>query len=94
MIPVWAVLVICAREFIISGFRLVAAEQGVVLAASMTAKVKTTFQMIMTVSLILDLPWPFFRVLSMILIIISVILTIVSLVEYLIKNRYVLNGEM
>ena len=94
MIPVWAVLVICAREFIISGFRLVAAEQGVVLAASMTAKVKTTFQMIMTVSLILDFPLPFFRVLSMILIIISVILTIVSLVEYLIKNRYVLNGEM
>ena len=93
-IPVWAVILIVAREFIISGFRLVAAEQGVVLAASQLAKVKTTIQMIMTVSLILDLPGTFFTVLNWILIIAAVVLTIVSLIEYLVKNWNVMGTEM
>ena len=94
MIPVWAVLLITAREFIISGFRLVAAEKGLVLAASKMAKIKTTVQMIMTVSLMLDFPWTFFKALNWILIILAVILTITSLLEYLIKNRSVLSGAM
>ena len=107
LIPVWAGIVIVAREFIISGFRLVAAEKGVVLAASMTAKVKTTVQMIMTISLMVTefvrmLPaLPVFHViltvlsvLNWILIIAAVILTVVSLAEYLVKNWGVMEGEM
>ena len=88
------VIVIVAREFIISGFRLVAAEQGIVLAASKMAKVKTTMQMIMIVVLILDFDLAFFRVLSVILVWAALILTIASLIEYLVKNRSVLQGQM
>ena len=47
VIPAWITIVIIAREFIISGFRLIAAEKGVVIAASMWGKWKTTFQMVM-----------------------------------------------
>ncbi|MBP5224708.1 MAG: CDP-diacylglycerol--glycerol-3-phosphate 3-phosphatidyltransferase [Lachnospiraceae bacterium] len=94
LVPVWAVLIIVAREFIISGFRLVAAEQGIVLAASPIAKLKTNFQIYMTVALILKLPYPFFTVLEQILIWIAVILTVVSLADYLIKNRKVLAGGL
>ncbi|MBP5254361.1 MAG: CDP-diacylglycerol--glycerol-3-phosphate 3-phosphatidyltransferase [Lachnospiraceae bacterium] len=93
-IPVWAVILIIAREFIISGFRLVAAEQGVVLAASKIAKVKTTFQMIMTVALTLDFPGTFFTVLNWVLIVIAVVLTVVSLVEYMVKNWNVMGKDL
>ena len=84
------VLLIVAREFIISGFRLVAAGQGIVLAASKTAKVKTTFQMIMTIALILHFNWLPFLILEWILILASLVLTVWSLVEYLVKNASVL----
>ncbi len=94
MIPVWAVLLITAREFIISGFRLVAAEKGLVLAASKMAKVKTTVQMIMTISIMMDFPWKIFKILNGILIILAVLLTIASLAEYLVKNRSVISGAM
>ncbi len=94
MIPVWAVLIIVAREFVISGFRLVAAEKGLVLAASKTAKVKTAVQMVMVVSLMWDIAVPFHRILSLVLIIASVVLTVVSLAEYLVKNWSVMDGEM
>ncbi len=94
LMPVWAVIVIVAREFIISGFRLVAAEKGVVLAASRLAKVKTACQMIMTVVLILSLPGGFFSVLSAVLIYASLILTVLSLAEYLYQNRHLMDGEI
>ena len=51
LIPVWVVLIIIAREFIISGFRLVASDNGIVIAASYWGKFKTTFQMIMIILL-------------------------------------------
>ena len=88
------VLIIVAREFIISGFRLVAAERGLVLAASMTAKFKTAVQMVMVIAVMLDLQAPFFKILNIVLILASVVLTIVSLVEYLVKNWSVMDGEM
>ena len=94
MIPVWAVLVITAREFIISGFRLVAAEQGLVLAASKIAKVKTTVQMIMINLVMLDIKADWYRIICLILVIIAVILTLVSLADYLIKNKSVLSGSI
>lgn len=85
-----AVLLIVAREFIISGFRLVAAGQGLVLAASRTAKVKTTFQMIMIVALILHFNFLPFLILEWVLILASLVLTVWSLIEYLVKNASVL----
>jgi CDP-diacylglycerol--glycerol-3-phosphate 3-phosphatidyltransferase len=85
-----AVLLIVAREFIISGFRLVAAGQGLVLAASKTAKVKTTFQMIMIVALILHFNYLPFLILEWVLILASLVLTVWSLIEYLVKNASVL----
>ena len=47
LMPAWIVIIIIAREFIISGFRLIAAEKNVVIAAGMSGKIKTTVQMIM-----------------------------------------------
>ena len=63
----WIVIVIIAREFIISGFRLVASDNGVVIAASYWGKFKTTFQMLMVIVLILDIQMPFFQILGTVL---------------------------
>ena len=89
----WIVIVIIAREFIISGFRLVAADNGVVIAASYWGKFKTTFQMLMIIVLILDFPGTFFEILGICLTWIALILTIVSLCDYLVKNRAVLKEQ-
>ena len=89
--PVWVVIVIIGREFIISGFRLVAAEKGVVIAASYWAKVKTTVQMIMAIVLIFDFRHPLFALLEQILIYAALVLTVISLVDYIYKNRTVLS---
>lgn len=87
-LPAWITIVIICRDFVISGFRLVAADNGVVIAASYWGKYKTTFQMIMVCLLIADLA-PLTLV-TTIVTWIAVILTIVSLVDYLVKNRSVL----
>lgn len=87
----WIVIVIIGREFIISGFRLVASDKGVVIAASYWGKFKTVFQMIMVVVLILNFGG-IFDVIEQILIWISVILTVISLIDYLKKNWGVLDG--
>lgn len=91
--PAWIVIVIISREFIISGFRLVASDNGVVIAASYWGKFKTTAQMLMSILLILQIGHPVFEVLEQVLIYISLILTVVSLVDYLYKNRNVLLQE-
>ena len=85
-IPAWIVIVIISREFIISGFRLIAADNGVVIAASYWGKFKTTFQMIMIILLILDLNYPFSVVVNMVVTYIALILTVVSLIDYIVKN--------
>ena len=96
LIPVWVVLIIIAREFIISGFRLVASDNGIVIAASYWGKIKTTVQMLMVILLILNLGETIpsaaigFHVAEQILIYAALILTVVSLLDYLIKNRSVL----
>ena len=95
-IPAWIVIVIIAREFIISGFRLVAADNGIVIAASYWGKFKTTFQMLMVILLIVNLSENLpnaaggIRIAEQILIYVSLALTIVSLIDYLVKNRKVL----
>ncbi len=89
--PVWVVIVIISREFIISGFRLVAAEKGIVIAASNWAKVKTTVQMIMSIVLIFNFRHPVFGVIEQILIYAALVLTVVSLIDYIYKNKDVLS---
>ena len=87
-IPAWMVIVIIAREFIISGFRLVASDNGVVIAASYWGKFKTTFQIIMICLMIADLAA--LQLLTTIVTWVAVILTVVSLVDYLVKNKEVM----
>ncbi|MBO7096022.1 MAG: CDP-diacylglycerol--glycerol-3-phosphate 3-phosphatidyltransferase [Lachnospiraceae bacterium] len=92
-IPAWVVIIIIAREFIISGFRLIAVENGKVIAASWWGKFKTTFQMIMVILMIVE---PILVLIGMPVIVVDIImyialaLTIVSLIDYLVKNRSVL----
>ncbi len=88
--PAWIVIVIISREFIISGFRLIAAEKGVTIAASYWGKVKTGVQMAMSIVLILHFTHPWFRIIDMILIYASLILTVISLIDYIYKNRDVM----
>lgn len=112
VVPAWITIIIIAREFIISGFRLIAAEKGVVIAASMWGKWKTTFQMIMlcaqmiVMDLVMDqyfftlviyarrttIYWVCFALIifANVTMYIALILTIVSLIDYLIKNKDVL----
>ena len=95
-IAAWIVIVIIAREFVISGFRLVASDSGVVIAASYWGKFKTNFQMFAIILLMLNLGENFpayaggIHIAEQILIYIALILTIVSLVDYLAKNIDVL----
>lgn len=89
----WMVIVIISREFIISGFRLVAADNGVVIAASYWGKWKTTFQMLMIIILICDFPGEIFQILGLVLTWVALILTVVSLCDYLIKNKDVLKEQ-
>ena len=87
-IPAWIVCIIVAREFAISGFRLIAAEKGTVIAASYWGKFKTTFQMIMVILMLADIPQ--LHTLTQVIMWIATILTIVSLVDYIYKNKDVL----
>jgi len=89
----WIVIIIIAREFIISGFRLIASDNGVVIAASYWGKFKTVFQMAAVILLIADIPVPAFGIITVIVTYIALILTIVSLVDYIIKNKGVLKDN-
>ena len=84
-------IIIIAREFIISGFRLVASDNGIVIAASWWGKSKTISQMIMIILLIADIPA--LSVLNTVLIWVALILTVVSLIDYLVKNKNVLSMQ-
>ncbi|MGI6006282.1 MAG: CDP-diacylglycerol--glycerol-3-phosphate 3-phosphatidyltransferase [Ruminococcus sp.] len=88
-IPCWVVIIIIAREFIISGFRLIASDNGVVIAASYWGKFKTVSQMLMIILLIADLGGVFGTI-EQIFIYLSLVLTVVSLIDYLVKNRNVI----
>ena len=90
LLPAWIAIVIMSREFIISGFRLVAADKGIVIAAGYLGKLKTVFQMVMSVMLIFHFSHPVWLATEQIFIWGSLILTIVSLVDYFIKNKDVL----
>lgn len=85
----WIVIVIISRELIISGFRIVAADNGIVIAASWWGKYKTTAQMIMIIVLIIDWNYKWFGILEYVFIYLSLALTIISMIDYLIKNKNV-----
>lgn len=107
-IPAWMTIVIISREFIISGFRLIAAERGIVIAAGWLGKWKTAVTMVMLAMMLLavnTLGFPFdptetfgvyglYCLITDILLWISVILTIVSLIDYLVKNKDVMKEEV
>ena len=92
-IPAWVVIIIIAREFIISGFRLIASDNGVVIAASYWGKFKTAFQMLTVIVLILDIPNKVFIILGTVLIYVSLALTVISLIDYIAKNKDVLKDQ-
>ena len=97
-IPSWIVVIIISREFIISGFRLIASDKGVVIAASYWGKFKTTFQMIMICLMIVeDVPvfanlggGKAFGILTTVIMVIALALTVVSLIDYIWKNKDVM----
>ncbi len=92
-LPSWYVITVIAREFIISGFRLVAADNGIVIAASWWGKFKTTFQMFTVILLILNIPA--LHTVTMIIAGIAFVLTLVSLLDYIAKNsRVITEGGM
>ncbi len=92
-LPAWMVIIIISREFIISGFRLVASDNGIVIAASYWGKFKTTFQMIAVILLIVNLPT--LTLITNLCVWAALVLTVVSLVDYLFKNHKVLTeGSM
>ena len=90
----WMAIIIVSREFIISGLRLVASDNGVVIAASKWGKFKTVFQMLMIGFMIGNVQLLLFRVVTVILTWIALILTVVSLVDYMYKNRAVLKTDI
>lgn len=89
----WIVIIIVAREFIISGFRLIAVENGVVIAANMWGKCKTVSQMIMIIVLVANFDFAIWQIFGQILIWLSLVLTVISLVVYIVQNKSVLKEQ-
>ena len=92
-LPAWIVIIIIAREFIISVFRLVASDNGIVIAASYWGKFKTVSQMIMVILLLLNIQNTFFQIVGTVFVWIALSLTVVSLVDYVVKNIGVLKEQ-
>ena len=86
----WIVLVIIAREFIISGFRLVASDAGIVIAASYWGKFKTVSHMTMIIMLILNINHPIYQIATQVVVWVGLALTVISLADYVWKNKEVL----
>lgn len=92
-LPAWMVIIIISREFIISGFRLVASDNGIVIAASYWGKFKTTFQMVAVILLILNMSA--LTTITTICVWAALALTIISLIDYIAKNHKILTeGSM
>ena len=89
----WITIIIIAREFIISGFRLVAAYNGIFIAASYWGNFKTVSQMIMIILMIMDIQNGAFQTLITVFIVIAVALTLISLADYIMKNKQVLSMQ-
>lgn len=88
MLPAWIVIIIISREFIITGFRLLAAEGGLVIAASWWGKIKTVTQMLMIIFVMLGVN----DIIGAILIILATVFTVISGVDYIVKNIGILKN--
>lgn len=92
-----ATILFIAREFVISGFRMLAARKGVVIAADLLGKIKTVLQMVFLTALLLGLAWPFsllqpyFDTFWTVIVWITVVLSVVSCVQYIVKNKGVID---
>lgn len=93
MLPAWITIIIIAREFIISGFRLIAADNGIVIAASYWGKFKTVSQMIMIILMIMNIQNSIFQGLITVFLVLAVALTVISLIDYIVKNKSVLSMQ-
>jgi CDP-diacylglycerol--glycerol-3-phosphate 3-phosphatidyltransferase len=91
-LPISITIIIIAREFIISGFRLIASDNGIVIAASYWGKFKTTFQMAMVILMIADFEQT--AILTTIVMWIAVLLTVISLVDYIVRNKSVMKEDV
>ncbi len=92
--PAWAVIIIMAREFAISGFRLVAAGRGVVIAADWSGKIKTTLQNCWCIGMLFPIEWSVWKVLTTVAMVLAVILTVYSFIDYLLGNKNVLKDDV
>lgn len=93
LVPSWIIIIIISREFIISGFRLVASDNGIVIAASYWGKFKTVCQMVMSILLIIHIENSVYAVIEQIFIYLALILTVISLIDYILKNKGVLSAK-
>ncbi len=88
----WVVMIIISREFVVTSLRIIAVSEGVVIAASMWGKIKTTTQIIAIIAMLINLPFSILGIpLENIIMLIAVIFTVFSGVEYLVKNKEVIN---
>ena len=90
--PAWIVILIISREFIISGIRQIAADKGRVIAASYWGKFKTTFQMVMIILMIMNIAE--LHLATVIVMYIALALTVISMVDYIVKNKDVFEGSL
>ena len=95
-IPGWVVVVIIAREFTITGFRVIAASEGITIAASPLGKIKTITQLVAIISLLLN-NFPFRLInlpFDMIMLYVSLFFTVISGIDYINKNKASLKMEV
>jgi CDP-diacylglycerol--glycerol-3-phosphate 3-phosphatidyltransferase len=90
LMPAWALLIVVFREFAVSGMRLVAVDNGKVIAAGWSGKVKTASTMVCICLMLLPIP----AVLSLICVAVIVLTTVYSGIEYFVQNRAVFSGTM
>ena len=92
-LPAWFTIIVVAREFFISGFRLIAVENGKVIAAGWWGKFKTAFSMIMIIVMVLHIDNPVIYVIEQVLMWVSLALTVISMIDYVVKNKEVLKEQ-
>lgn len=90
-IPAWITIIIIAREFVVSGLRLIAADAGIVIAASWWGKFKTASQMIMITLLVANIEK--FKYLTEMMIWLTLALTLISMIDYIWQNRAVFSKK-
>lgn len=93
IVPGWVVVIIIAREFIVSGLRTLAASQGVVIAASNWGKLKTATQMVGIIMALLSLVYTasWLNISTQIVIYVAAVITLISGVDYFVKGKGIIN---